>query len=232
MKRSTIDHAIDEALSVCDKHGFKLPPWATWTASQWKDIGSEADEIRDHGLGWNMTDFGSGDFSKQGLLLFVIRNGLLGKNGKPSTTKTYAEKAFVVGPGQVTPWHFHWVKTEDLVNRGGGRLLVEVAWATQDEKSLSPLPVEVVVDGITREVNSADPITLEPGQSIEFPPRLWHKFYGKSGDPTVVAGEVSSLNNDATDNCFLTDATRSPIEEDAPAKYILLNEYFTAPTCC
>lgn len=232
MKRSLIDRAIDEALSICDSCGFHLPPWASWTCDQWRAIGAEADEIRNHGLGWNATDFGGGNFDQQGLLLFVIRNGWL-KDGAAATTKTYAEKAFVVGPGQVTPWHFHWMKTEDLINRGGGRLEVEVAWANDDEKSLSDREVEVKVDGILHRVKPAQKLVLEPGQSIEFPPRMWHKFYGKTGDAKVVAGEVSSLNDDAKDNCFLQSATRTPIEEDVPAKYPLLSEYFNlSGSCC
>ncbi len=234
MKRSHIDRIIDQALSLCSAHGFHLPPWAHWTCDDWKQIGAEADEIRHHGLGWNATDFGGGDFEAQGLLLCVIRNGWL-KDGKPATTKTYAEKAFIVGPGQVTPWHFHWMKTEDLLNRGGGRLEVEVAWADNDnEKSLSDKPVEVKVDSIARTVKPGESLILEPGQSIEFPPRMWHKFYGKSGDQKVIAGEVSSLNDDATDNCFLTPFATGKIEEDSPAKYPLLSEYFTLAksSCC
>lgn len=223
---------IDDALSVCAKHGFHLPPWAEWTVEKWKQVGPEADEVRHHGLGWNATDFGSGNTDKEGLLLCVLRNGWL-KDGAPATTKTYAEKVFIVGPGQVTPWHFHWMKTEDLINRGGGRLEVEVAWVSNDEKSLLEQPVQVKVDGIVRRVTPGEKITLHPGQSVEFPPRMWHKFYGHESDGKVVAGEVSSLNDDATDNCFLKPANRSPIEEDAPAKYPLLSEYFAlSRNCC
>lgn len=233
MKRSQIDRLIDQALSLCAEHSFHLPPWSSWTCDNWKTAGAEADEIRNHGLGWNATDFGGGNFEQQGLLLCVIRNGWL-KDGKPATTKTYAEKAFIVGPEQVTPWHFHWIKTEDLLNRGGGRLQVEVAWAGGDEKSLADKPVEVKIDSILRTVKPGVPLVLEPGQSIEFPPRMWHKFYGKAGDPKVIAGEVSSLNDDATDNCFLTPFTAGRIEEDVQAKYPLLSEYFTLAkfTCC
>jgi len=34
-----------------------------------KAVGPEADEIRSHGLGWNLTDFASKDFENVGLPL-------------------------------------------------------------------------------------------------------------------------------------------------------------------
>jgi hypothetical protein len=211
-------------------NGYKLhlPPWAYWMAKDWQTVGSEADEIKKHGLGWVATDFGSGDFSKVGLLIFVSRNGCLHDN-KPVTTKTYAEKVMIVQPGQVTPYHFHWCKTEDLINRSGGRLSVELAWASDDEKSLSDRTVEVQKDGIATRLKPGERMVLQPGESVTFPPRLCHQFYGYPEDGTVLAGEVSSLNDDSTDNCFLGNPfQRTPIEEDEPRKYLLIGEYASA----
>jgi len=74
-------------------------------------------------LGWDITDFGGGDFLKKGLLLFTMRNGNLYDD---RYTKPYAEKYLIVEEGQVTPFHFHWKKMEDIINRGGGNLLVQV----------------------------------------------------------------------------------------------------------
>lgn len=37
--------------------------------------GSEYDKIRDNMLGYDATDFGSGDFLRLGLFLFTLRNG-------------------------------------------------------------------------------------------------------------------------------------------------------------
>jgi|688.fasta_scaffold482081_2 D-lyxose ketol-isomerase len=93
MKRSQINKLIEEAAEFFESNKLHLPPWAKWTCDQWKDhLGEETYEIRTHGMGWNVTDFGSGDFNKQGLLLFIMRNGWL-KDNKPQDTKTYAEKA-------------------------------------------------------------------------------------------------------------------------------------------
>ena len=51
--------------------------------------GAEVDEIRDNQLGCDLTDFGSGEFDAQGLLLFTLRNG---STNDPRYPKPYAEK--------------------------------------------------------------------------------------------------------------------------------------------
>jgi len=225
MKRSEINRAIIEAIELFDQYKFHLPPWAHWRISDWQNVGSEADEIRKHKLGWFVTDFGSGRFKEVGLLICVVRNGCL-HNQTPVTTKTYAEKFMVIQPGQKTPYHFHWCKTEDLINRSGGRLAVELAWANDDERSFSDRDVTVQVDGLTKTINVGDKLVLQPGESVTFPPRLCHQFYGFQNDNTVLAGEISSLNDDSTDNCFLgQDFLRSPVVEDEPRKYLLCDEY-------
>ncbi len=225
MKRSQINNLIEQALDFVHSQQFYLPTWAKWNAEKWKIMGDEADEIRKHGLGWMITDFGSEDFARTGLLLFVIRNGLL-QNNRPQTTKLYAEKMFVVQPEQVTPWHFHWMKTEDLINRGGGRLEVELAWAADDEKSFDEREVRVQVDGITKVIPSGGKLILEPGESVTLPPKLCHQFCGHKGDKTVLAAEISSLNDDTRDNCFMGKTVdRTAIVEDEAAKYSLTGEY-------
>jgi hypothetical protein len=225
MKRSQINRVISEAIDLFNEKGIRLPPWAYWTKSDWQSVGDEADEIRSHGLGWNITDFGSNDFEKVGLLLFIVRNGHFFHN-EPVTTKTYAEKYMVVQPAQITPWHFHWCKTEDLINRSGGRLQVELAWAGNDEKSLSDREVSIQVDGVSRKISAEGIILLQPGESVTLSPRLCHKFSGYAKDKQVLAGEISSLNDDTTDNCFLGKPfARTTIEDDEPAKYLLSSDY-------
>ncbi|MBA3858376.1 MAG: D-lyxose/D-mannose family sugar isomerase [Cyanobacteria bacterium PR.3.49] len=225
MKRSQINNLIEQALDFMHGQQFYLPTWAKWNADKWQTMGAEADEIRKHGLGWMVTDFGSKEFDKTGLLLFVLRNGLL-MNNRPQTTKLYAEKIFVVQPEQVTPWHFHWMKTADLINRGGGRLEVELAWVADDEKSFDDREVKVQVDGITRIVPAGGKLILEPGESVTLPPKLCYQFCGHKGDKAVLAGEISSLNDDTKDNCFLgKKVDRTPIVEDEAAKFRLTGEY-------
>ena len=93
MKRSELNRYIAEADAFFAKNHFVLPPFAQWTPKDWYKQGSEADEIRDQRLGWDVTDFASGDFRKTGLTVFTLRNGL-SLDGKPS--KVYAEKIIFV----------------------------------------------------------------------------------------------------------------------------------------
>ena len=67
MKRSEINACIREFRAALDRICFKLPPFCDIPAEKWKTLGHEYDEIRDRMLGWDITDFGSGDFRRTGL---------------------------------------------------------------------------------------------------------------------------------------------------------------------
>ena len=146
MKRSEINRYINEAKGFFKAQKFNLPPFAFWTPEQWRKAGPECSEIVDCMLGWDVTTFGSDNFEKRGLLLFTLRNGLLGdrRYGKP-----YAEKIMVVREGQETPYHFHHHKAEDIINRGGGNLECVLYNATESDE-LADTPVTVVCDGVVR----------------------------------------------------------------------------------
>ncbi len=220
MKRSEINRLMEESATFAKSHGFLLPPFAFWTPADWKTKGADADEIRDCMLGWDLTDFGSGDFPKVGLIMFTIRNGHLTdrRYGKP-----YCEKMLISDEGQVTPTHFHWSKAEDIINRGGGDLVVQLYNSTPDE-DLATTDVTVSVDGVRRTVKAGGRVRLSPGESIFLPSGLYHKFWGDKGK--VLIGEVSSINDDRTDNRFHDQVGRFPkIEEDEPARYLLFSEY-------
>jgi D-lyxose ketol-isomerase len=222
MKRSEINRHINEAKAFFDQHQFRLPPFAYWTPQQWKSRGHEADEIRSRHLGWDLTDFGSGDFLKQGLLLFTIRNGKL---NDPQNKKMYAEKIMVVCEGQITPWHFHHLKTEDIINRGAGRLVCEL-YNSDKSGGYAQTPIKVSCDGVVREVAPGGKVILGRGESITLVPGLYHTFYGEKGAGTALIGEVSSVNDDASDNRFYAPLPRFPaIEEDEAPAHLLCNEY-------
>lgn len=231
MKRSKIDLRIQDAIILCNKYCFKLPIWAFWTPEEWGNAGHEVDEIRGCKLGWDITDFGMGNFSKNGLTLFTIRNGLPGR--RSPLKKDYAEKILIVGNvvvgsgvPQVTPIHFHWNKMEDIINRGGGDLLMELWKADEITEGLLRTPVTVSVDGIKMVVAAGVPLVLKPGQSITLPPYLYHRFYNDPKTGVVLAGEVSRVNDDSKDNRFLEKLRRFPkIQEDKPARYVLCTEY-------
>ena len=212
MKRSEINEAIREAEAFMAEHRFHLPPFASWTPDDWKDRGPECDEIRRCGLGWDVTDFGRGDFSKWGLLLITLRNGTLAEAGMGG--KTYAEKIMVVREGQVTPCHFHWSKREDIINRGGGTLVIRL-WNSDAEERRVDTDVTVQTDGVTRTLPGGGTLRLTPGESVTLEPYGFHEFWAEEG--TCLVGEVSAVNDDAKDNNFLGGIPRfSEVEEDEP----------------
>jgi D-lyxose ketol-isomerase len=220
MKRSDINGLIADALAFFDEMNFKLPPWGYWSPEDWKNRGDECMEIFHNQLGWDLTDFGSGDFENIGLLLFTIRNGNIKLDQKP-----YAEKIMIIGEGQVTPMHFHWSKMEDIINRGGGNLMMEL-YPSDEKEELGDQPFEVSLDGIRKTFEPGTVIRLSPGESIALYQGLYHKFYGEPGKGKVLVGEVSAVNDDHTDNRFHEELGRFPeIEEDTSPDHLLVGDY-------
>jgi D-lyxose ketol-isomerase len=220
MKRSEINALLEAAKDTLAAHQFHLPKWACWSPADWAKAGPEVQEIRDAMLGWDITDFGLGDFNRWGLLLFTIRNGKLG--GGPDA-KTYAEKIMLVQPQQITPMHFHWAKMEDIINRGGGELVLQLYRSTPDEELDKITPVHVSVDGIQRQIEPGGLVRLTPGESITLTRGLYHAFWAEKA-PCVV-GEVSMVNDDTRDNRFYERVGRFPtIEEDVSPLHLLCNE--------
>lgn len=222
MRRSEINAIMRDADGFIRSQGFHLPPFAYWTPATWATKGPEAREIVECGLGWDITDFGSGDYARVGLFLFTIRNGRI-ENLRRMRGKLYCEKIMIVGVDQLTPMHFHWSKTEDIINRGGGRLVVQLYNATADER-LSDTPVTVHVDGVTRTVPAGSHVVLDPGESITLVDHCYHAFWAVGN--RVLAGEVSLVNDDQHDNRFLDPIGRFPaIEEDEAPLYLLTQDY-------
>jgi D-lyxose ketol-isomerase len=221
MKRSEINRCIAEAAEFFAKNHFILPPFAGWTPGDWRQRGSEAGELRSCKLGWDVTDFNSGKFDTIGLTLFTLRNGPPDGGGK-----LYAEKIMFVRENQVTPFHYHVRKTEDIINRGGkgaGRLVVQL-YNRAPGGGLAQTPVSVTCDGIRRNLEAGAVVVLGPGESITLTPYLYHQFHAANGHGLI--GEVSSLNDDASDNYFLDRFPRFPqiVEDEAPVR-LLCTEY-------
>ncbi len=220
MKRSEINAIMRSADAFIRERGFILPPFAYWSPDDWRAKGPEAREIVENHLGWDITDFGQGDFQKLGLFLFTVRNG----NPARPEDKPYAEKIMLVEVGQVTPMHFHWKKTEDIINRGGGTLVVQIYASTPDEGLDEQKSVQVSVDGVVRTVEPGGLVELAPGESITLTPYTYHSFWGEGS--RVLIGEVSSVNDDLTDNRFATPLGRFPgIEDDEPPLHLLIIDY-------
>ena len=227
MKRSEVNNAIRTALAVLQEHRFYLPPFAHWGAERWSEVGREGERIRLNSLGWDITDFGSGCFDEFGAVLFTLRNG---NYQHPDQGTPYAEKLIILKPGQRLPIHFHWSKTEDIINRGGGMLTLELYNSQADDGIDRSSPVQVFCDGRRRTVGAGEIFDLGPGESITLTPRLYHRFWAKKDAGTLICGEVSSVNDDRTDNFFGEPVSRfADIEEDEPPAYLLSNEYEKIP---
>jgi D-lyxose ketol-isomerase len=223
MKRSEINHIMQTADEFIRQRGFYLPPFAYWTPDDWASKGEEVREIVENKLGWDITDFGSGDYERRGLFIFTIRNGSP-ENWRSKRGKLYCEKMLISDEGQVTPFHFHWNKMEDIINRGGGKLAIQLYNSTPDEQLDQTNPVYASVDGAIRKVEAGGILELEPGESITLTPGLYHEFWGVGG--RVLVGEVSLVNDDVHDNRFFDKVGRFPdIDEDVPPLYLLCTDY-------
>lgn len=224
MKRSEINNVLMEMEAFLKEHRFALPPFCHFTPQDWETKGHDYDEIRDNMLGWDITDYGLGDFGKVGMSLITLRNGNCAK--KEKYAKTYAEKLLYLREGQYSPMHFHWSKMEDIINRGGGNVLIRVYRSTPGEGLDETGEVCVHMDGRELTVPAGTQIRLTPGESITIPPYLYHDFSVEEGTGPVLLGEVSQCNDDNTDNRFLKPVGRFPaIEEDEPPYRLLCNEY-------
>ncbi|NBB48003.1 D-lyxose/D-mannose family sugar isomerase [Rhizobium sp. CRIBSB] len=220
MRRSEINAALRFAIEMLDTWRWSLPVWGQWTTA---DVAANPDvthHLRSRQLGWDVTDFGSGRFAEQGLVLFCLRNGILGLTGE----RSYAEKLLFIQEGQLTPAHLHKAKQEDIINRAGGDLVIEFCAADATNRTTGS-DVTVLVDGIEHRLSTWEPLVLHPGQSVTIPTGLYHRFYGAKGTGPVLVGEVSQVNDDRTDNYFLEPIGRfADIEEDEPPLRPLWNE--------
>ena len=158
-------------------HRWRDAPFAYWTPADWATRGEEACEIAENQLGWDITDFGQSWYETCGLFLFTIRNGSLAEL-KARRSRLYCEKLMVVGSEQVTPMHSHWNKVEDIINRGGGKLVIQLLNATADD-GLAHSAITVSIDGVKRGIKAADQVLLALGGSITLPQRVCHRSWGR-----------------------------------------------------
>ena len=220
MKRSEINLAINKAKQIMEEYSWTLPVWGYWTKKDYDRNPKIKKYLKEHQMGWDVTDFGKGMFELQGITLFCIRNGIQGK----SKDKPYAEKLLFMYEGQEIPYHSHKVKLEDIINRGGGDLALEFLEVDNSMEELNN-NISVLVDGEDKIIKPHQPLILKRGQSVTVERNIYHKFYAAKGTGMVMAGEVSQVNDDNNDNYFLEKVGRfSQIEEDEEAIHPLWNE--------
>lgn len=223
MKRSRVNEIMAEAEEMIAEFGFRLPPFAWWSPAEFRARLPQAQRVVEAQMGWDITDYGQGDFDALGLFLFTLRNGDL-RDLQDGHGMAYAEKLLISRKDQISPMHTHVIKAEDIINRGGAMLAVELygsdAQGAFDETSGGV----VMCDGVPRRFGPGEVLKLRPGESVTLRPGDWHAFWGEGGD--VLIGEVSTVNDDRTDNIFREDIGRfSEIEEDAEPRHLLVSDY-------
>lgn len=223
MKRSEINDAIEYVMKACGDFKLPLPPMAYRTPEEWRNSTEAEREVVDNMLGWDVTDFGTGEFLKCGLTVYVFRNGSF--HHPDVYKKPYCEKLLYVRDGQILPFHFHWYKMEDIINRGGGDLEITL-WQSDENEDFTDRDVVVKVDGVETTVPAGGKIVLHPGQSVTLSPYQYHQWQGVPGTGDVMLFEVSMTNDDHTDNRFKVAQDRIPsVEEDEPARHLMFADY-------
>ena len=223
MKRSRINDIMAHADDMIRKFGFTLPPFAYWTPSEFQQNADRARHVIDARCGWDITDYGDGDFDRMGLFLFTLRNGLL-SDLQRGGGMCYAEKLLISRQDQLSPMHTHVIKAEDIINRGGAMLVIELFGSDDEGNFAEDRGGTVYCDGIRVDYTAGQKLVLAPGESVTLRPGDWHAFWGEGGD--VLIGEVSTVNDDETDNIFRDPIGRfADIEEDVEPTHLLVSDY-------
>jgi len=222
LRRSFIDARIEAMAALCERCGVRLPPFAFWSEERYREEPAAARRISEAGLGWNIVEFQPGGFASEGLGVFTLRMGDW-RQLATGRGRLYAEKALMAEDGQRTPHHYHIVKTEDIINRGGARFVVELF---KVDRGGAPLRERFRArkDATMLDLEPGSRVRLEPGESLVLEPFVAHAFWAEGG--TALAGEVSLANDDSSDNYFLPPpATPAPIEEDRAKRFVTTRDH-------
>ncbi|MEL6425543.1 MAG: D-lyxose/D-mannose family sugar isomerase [Pseudomonadota bacterium] len=221
MKRSDVNEILREGDAFIRSFGFILPPFAYWSPAEMR--AAHGTDIHSRGLGWDITDYGDGRFDEMGLFLFTTRNGAL-EDLSRGRGMLYAEKIMISRTDQLSPMHRHDLKAEDIINRGGGDLIIELFAPAPDGSIDREADVTVPCDGTLRTLPAGGKLILKPGESVTLMPGIWHAFWAERADCLI--GEVSTVNDDKTDNIFEMPIGRfSQIDEDEEPVHLLVSDY-------
>lgn len=221
MNRSDVNTILRESDAFIRSHGHILPPFAYWSPDEMRS--EAAADLRARGLGWDITDYGKGRYDELGLFLFTTRNGTAADLSS-GRGMLYAEKIMITRDKQLSPMHRHNIKAEDIINRGGGDLVIELFAPDAEGDIDRAADVTVPCDGLMRRFEAGAHLRLKPGESVTLMPGIWHAFWAEGGDCLV--GEVSTVNDDRTDNVFEMPIGRfSDITEDAEPLHLLVSDY-------
>ena len=119
--------------------------------------------------------------------------------------------------------HRHNLKAEDIINRGGGKLVLELFMPDAKATSTARAKCGWRPTGWSA-LPAGGRLSLSPGESITLLPGVWHGFVAEEKD--VLIGEVSTVNDDLTDNVFAEPIGRfATIEEDVAPLHLLVADY-------
>lgn len=221
VKRSEINDIVAQGHEFIRSFGVVLPPFAVWAPERMRR--DDAALIRARGLGWDITDYGAGNFAEMGLFLFTTRNGSAAHLSE-GCGMLYAEKIMISRRDQLSPMHRHVSKAEDIINKGGGDLIIELFASDPTGRIDRTADVTVMSDGCAVTMQAGGKLRLQPGQSVTLMPGDWHAFWAERED--CIIAEVSTVNDDKTDNIFEQPISRfAEVVEDVPATRLLVSDY-------
>lgn len=183
MKQSEINKLCHEAAEFFKKQNWVLPPEPEWSA----------------------TDFGLGDYTKEGLVEVLLAN-----------EAEYCEKIMYAREGMVTCAHTHYEKKEDIIVRHG-KLKITLWSKNPRENPNNTDTVEVKINRKLEKHKSGVPFYLTSGTRITLTSGIFHEFVPVEG-PCMI-GEVSTFCNEETDNIFANpkvDIFQAPEADEAP----------------
>lgn len=219
MKRSLINNRIQQAIVKFKENSVLLPPQASWDFGKWKSNEKTANEWNLRNLGWDITDFGLGDYDKYGGILFTVLNSEIASEAD----QPYSKKYLIRQKNQGAPLHYHAKKIETITCIGRGTLQIQVYNQGNDGELDKEKKVKILINSFLEELTPGSIIKLKPGESIRIPNRLYHSF--KALDNYVISEEVSGVNNDKNDNFWLSNVGRFPeIKEDVKPTFLLCTE--------
>ena len=201
MKRSRVNDIIREADAFIRSFGYIMPPFAYWTPGRDARPRQAIGGILEPRLGWDITDYGQGKFDELGLFLFTVRNGR-DEDLRRGGGMLYAEKIMISRKDQLSPMHRHNVKAEDIINRGGGKLVLEAVHVRRRRQHRPRRP-----RSRWRPTASLPPGCRPAGCCGSTRARA-SRCCPATGTPSgarasdVLIGEVSTVNDDLTDNIF------------------------------
>ena len=167
MKRSHVNEILKEADAFIRSFGYILPPFAYLSPEEMK--ATDHSLYVERSMGWDITDYGQGKFDELGLFLFTVRNGIAA-DLKKGTGMLYAEKIMISRDMQISPMHRHYLKAEDIINRGGGKLVLELFAPDEEGKIDRVKDVVVPIDGRMKTFSAGSCVRLDPGESITLMP--------------------------------------------------------------